>query len=116
MVGDGGVHIILSAFMGNSTMKVLTLGKQYDPETRTWIGKCNVEGDLSSLKNMTQLEVLNLKGCEKVTGDLADLEGSTGLRVLRVRLGEERSDKLTTLTQAAKTARAQILVQGAPHL
>jgi len=43
-----------SVFQFNNTTKELNLGGEFDYVTGEWITKeCDVEGDLSSLKNMT---------------------------------------------------------------
>jgi len=81
------VHGLTSLSDGQyyNTTKELNLGGEWDWNTLKWITKeCDVEGDLSSLKNMTQLEVLNLNWCDKVTGNLEDLEGLVNLRRLEM--------------------------------
>jgi hypothetical protein len=81
------VHGLTSLSDGQyyNTTKELNLGGEWDWNTLKWITKeCDVEGDLSSLKNMTQLEVLNLNWCDKVTGSLEDLEGLVNLRRLEL--------------------------------
>ena len=51
----------LSDCQYDDTTKELNLGGEYDYVAGKWITKeCDVEGDLSSVNNMTQLEVLNL--------------------------------------------------------
>jgi len=64
----------------DNTTKELNLGGEYDRDADEWITtECDVEGNLSSLKNMTQLEALNLNRCDKVTGSLKDLKGLVNL-------------------------------------
>jgi len=75
----------LSDYQDDDITKELNLGGEWDNGAGKWITtECDIEGDLSSLKNMTQLEVLNLNWCDKVTGSLEDLEGLVNLRRLEL--------------------------------
>jgi len=88
----------LSDYQFDNTTKELNLGGEWDYVTSDWITKeCDVEGDLLSLKNMTQLEVLNLNRCDKVTGGLEDLEGLVNLRVLEMDGVKEMEGSLSHL-------------------
>ena len=52
---------------------------------------------------MTQLEVLNLNNCDKVTGSLEDLEGLLNLRVLRMNWVKELEGPLSYLQNMSLT-------------